>query len=158
MLRSLMAGVRALIRPSERNAEIEEELRSFFAASVEDKLLRGVNRENAEREARVEACPRRKGPRPDSCRQPTEQDCNEGDGKSRGPVVHAKDRIRDRDHPVLQRGLFEILDAIQMRGYPIARHQHVACDLRLCGIHVIHESGRPEHAAEEDYRGHQNDA
>jgi putative ABC transport system permease protein len=54
MLRSLMAGVRALIRPSERNAQIEEELRSFFAASVEDKLLRGVSRENAEREARVE--------------------------------------------------------------------------------------------------------
>ena len=36
MLRSLMAGVRALIRPSERNAQIEEELGSFFAASVED--------------------------------------------------------------------------------------------------------------------------
>ena len=54
MLRSLMAGVRALIRPSERNAQIEEELRSFFAASVEDKLQRGVSRENAEREARAE--------------------------------------------------------------------------------------------------------
>jgi putative ABC transport system permease protein len=54
MLRSLMAGVRALIRPSERNAQIEEELRSFFAASVEDKLQRGLSRENAEREARAE--------------------------------------------------------------------------------------------------------
>src|ERR1039457_2230288 len=54
MLRSLMAGVRALIRPSERNAQTEEELRSFCAASVEEKLLRGVSRENAEREARVE--------------------------------------------------------------------------------------------------------
>ena len=49
MLRSLMAGVRALIRPSERNAQIDEELRSFFVASVEDKLQRGVSRENAER-------------------------------------------------------------------------------------------------------------
>jgi predicted permease len=49
-----MAGVRALIRPSERNAQIEDELRSFFAASVEDKLQRGVSRENAEREARAE--------------------------------------------------------------------------------------------------------
>ena len=54
MLRSLMAGVRALLRPSERNAQIEEELRSFFAASVEDKLQRGVSRKNAEREARAE--------------------------------------------------------------------------------------------------------
>ena len=54
MLRSLMAGVRALIRPSERNAQIEEELRTFFAASVEDKLQRGMSRENAERAARTE--------------------------------------------------------------------------------------------------------
>ena len=54
MLRSLMAGARALIRPSQRNAQIEEELRSFFAASVEDKLQRGMSRENAEREARAE--------------------------------------------------------------------------------------------------------
>jgi predicted permease len=49
-----MAGVRALIRPSERNAQIEEELRTFFAAPVEDKLQRGVSRENAERAARAE--------------------------------------------------------------------------------------------------------
>ncbi|HEV2325789.1 MAG TPA: ABC transporter permease [Terracidiphilus sp.] len=54
MLRSLMAGVRALLRPSARNAQIEEELGNFFAASVEDKLQRGVSRENAEREARAE--------------------------------------------------------------------------------------------------------
>jgi len=54
MLRSLMAGMRALIRPSEHNAQIEEELRSFFAASVEDKLKRGLSQENAEREARAE--------------------------------------------------------------------------------------------------------
>ena len=49
-----MAGVRALIRPSERNAQIEEELRTFFAASVEDKLQHGMSQENAEREARAE--------------------------------------------------------------------------------------------------------
>ena len=54
MLRSLMAGLRALIRPSERNAQIEEELRTFFAASVEDKLRLGMSQENAEREARAE--------------------------------------------------------------------------------------------------------
>src|SRR3954471_11089706 len=54
MLRSLMAGVRALLRPSEHNAQIEEELRTFFADSVEEKLRRGVSQENAEREARAE--------------------------------------------------------------------------------------------------------
>src|SRR6201998_3622720 len=54
MLRSLMAGMRALIRPSEHNAPIEDELRSFFAASVENKRNRGLSQENAEREARAE--------------------------------------------------------------------------------------------------------
>jgi hypothetical protein len=32
MLRSMIAGVRALLRPAERNALIEDELRSFFQA------------------------------------------------------------------------------------------------------------------------------
>ena len=54
MLRSLMAGVRALIRPSDRNSQIEEELNSFFEASVEDKMRRGISPEVAQRAARAE--------------------------------------------------------------------------------------------------------
>lgn len=54
MLRALIAGVRALIHPSARNAQIEEELASFFDASVMDKLQRGLSREDAERAARAE--------------------------------------------------------------------------------------------------------
>ncbi|MGB6131363.1 MAG: ABC transporter permease [Acidobacteriaceae bacterium] len=54
MLRSLIAGVRALLRPAERNAEIEDELRSFYEASVEDKNRRGMSAEEAQRAARAE--------------------------------------------------------------------------------------------------------
>lgn len=54
MLRSLIAGIRALLHPRKRNAQIEEELRSFFDASVEDKLRRGMSPERARHAAQVE--------------------------------------------------------------------------------------------------------
>ncbi|HTV05356.1 MAG TPA: permease prefix domain 1-containing protein, partial [Acidobacteriaceae bacterium] len=54
MLRSLIAGVRALLHPTKRNAQIEDELKSFFDASVEDKIRGGMNPEGAERAARAE--------------------------------------------------------------------------------------------------------
>ena len=54
MLRSMIAGVRALLHPAERNAQIEEELRSFFQASVEDKIRSGMSPERAQRAARIE--------------------------------------------------------------------------------------------------------
>lgn len=54
MLRNLFAGVRALLRPAKRNSQIEEELRSFFEASVEDKVRRCMNPKEAQRAARIE--------------------------------------------------------------------------------------------------------
>jgi hypothetical protein len=54
MLPSMIAGVRALLRPAERNAQIEEELKSFFDASVEDKIQSGMTPERAQRAARIE--------------------------------------------------------------------------------------------------------
>jgi predicted permease len=54
MLRSMIAGLRALLRPAERNTQIEEELRSFFQASVEDKIRSGMSPERAERAAQIE--------------------------------------------------------------------------------------------------------
>ncbi|HTV81101.1 MAG TPA: ABC transporter permease, partial [Acidobacteriaceae bacterium] len=54
MLRSLIAGVRALLRPAERNAEIEEELKSFFESSIENKLQSGMSPEKAQQAARIE--------------------------------------------------------------------------------------------------------
>jgi len=54
MLRSLIAGVRVLLRPSQRNTQIEDELQSFFEASVEDKIRGGMSPEMAQRAARIE--------------------------------------------------------------------------------------------------------
>ena len=54
MLRSIIAGVRALLRPAERNTQIEDELRSFFQASVEDKIRNGMSPERAQRAAQIE--------------------------------------------------------------------------------------------------------
>ncbi len=54
MLSNLMGGVRALFRRDGRNAEIQDELRSFVEASAAEKMRRGMSREDAERAARAE--------------------------------------------------------------------------------------------------------
>ena len=54
VLGKLAGGVRALLWPGARNAEIEAELRSFVASSIDDKVRGGMNREAAERAARAE--------------------------------------------------------------------------------------------------------
>jgi predicted permease len=54
MLRNLIAGVRALRRPEDRNVQIEQELKSFFDASVEDKIQSGMSPERAQQAARIE--------------------------------------------------------------------------------------------------------
>ena len=55
MVRNVIEGIRALVRRNQRNAEIQEELRSFQDASVEEKMSRGMSREAALRAARAEA-------------------------------------------------------------------------------------------------------
>ncbi|MGB6131564.1 MAG: permease prefix domain 1-containing protein, partial [Acidobacteriaceae bacterium] len=54
MLRSLISGVRALLHPTKRNVQIEDELRSFFEASVRDKIRNGMSPQEAQRAARIE--------------------------------------------------------------------------------------------------------
>ncbi|MGB6133617.1 MAG: ABC transporter permease [Acidobacteriaceae bacterium] len=54
MLRSLIAGMRVLLHPAKRNAQIEDELKSFFESSVEDKMRRGMSAEDAGQAARIE--------------------------------------------------------------------------------------------------------
>jgi predicted permease len=54
MLRSMIAGMRALLRPAERNTQIEDELKSFFQASVADKIRSGMSPERAQRAAQIE--------------------------------------------------------------------------------------------------------
>lgn len=53
-LRNLMSGIKALLRKEQRNREIDEELRGYVDAAVDDKVRRGMRREDAERAARVE--------------------------------------------------------------------------------------------------------
>jgi nicotinamidase-related amidase len=71
--------------------------------------------------------------------------------------MHPEDAVTDCDHPVLQRGFFKIRDAVQASGHPVARIQHVARDLRLHGIHVVHEGRRADHAPEENENGNSED-
>src|SRR5260221_280502 len=54
VLRSLTSGVKALFHKEQRNQEIEEELRSYLEAAVEEKVRRGMNFEQALRAARAE--------------------------------------------------------------------------------------------------------
>jgi macrolide transport system ATP-binding/permease protein len=54
VLRKVAGGLRALLRQEVRNAEIDEELRGFVDSSIDDKMRRGMPREQAERAARVE--------------------------------------------------------------------------------------------------------
>jgi len=54
MLRSLIAGIRALLHPTDRNAQIENELKSFFDLSIEAKTRSGMSPEKARRAAQTE--------------------------------------------------------------------------------------------------------
>ena len=51
---NLFSGLKSLLRPAQRNAEIEAEVRSFFEAAVDHKMQSGKSREEAERSARIE--------------------------------------------------------------------------------------------------------
>ncbi len=54
MFKSLIAGLRALFRRNRRNQEIGAELQSFLDASVDEKMRRGLTRDQALRAARAE--------------------------------------------------------------------------------------------------------
>jgi predicted permease len=54
ILRNLVSGTRALFRREQRNREIDEELEGFLEAAIQEKLRRGMRREDAERAARAE--------------------------------------------------------------------------------------------------------
>ncbi len=54
MFNNLIAGLRALLRRNRRNAEIRSEVQSFLDASVDEKMRRGMTRDQALRAARAE--------------------------------------------------------------------------------------------------------
>jgi predicted permease len=54
LFRSIFSGIKSLLRPDRRNAEIEAEVRSFRESAVEHRMRQGMSREEAERAARAE--------------------------------------------------------------------------------------------------------
>src|SRR5271163_3761966 len=54
LFRNLINGVEALIHKERRGQEVEEELRSYLEADVEEKMRRGMNREDALHAAKVD--------------------------------------------------------------------------------------------------------
>ena len=71
--------------------------------------------------------------------------------------MNAKDFIGKRHRPVNERRFLEIGHTVQTRGHPIAGLQHVAGDLRLHRIHVVHERGRRYDAADENHGREKDD-
>ena len=69
--------------------------------------------------------------------------------------MRAEDLERAGDQPVDERRFFEIGDAVQPRRHPVAGGQHVARDLRLHRVHVVHQRGRRNHAARVNRGGDQ---
>ncbi len=70
--------------------------------------------------------------------------------------MNAEDFIRHRHHPVDERCLFQISNTVKSCGDPVFRGQHVAGDLRLDRVHIVHEPGRAGDVEEENQGGNQN--
>ena len=53
--------------------------------------------------------------------------------------MNAEDLIRCRNHPVDEGRLFQISDTIKPRRDPVFGRQHVAGDLRLDCVYIVHK-------------------
>ena len=71
--------------------------------------------------------------------------------------MHAEDAKRNRDQPILEGRFFEVSHAIEARCDPVTGLEHVAGDLRLHGVHIVHERWRAENGTEKNERCHQQD-
>ena len=54
LLRNLAGGLRGLFRKAQVEREMDEELRGYLDASANEKMRRGMSRQEAERAARIE--------------------------------------------------------------------------------------------------------
>ena len=64
--------------------------------------------------------------------------------------MHAKDAVRSRHHPINKRGLLKVWNAVETRGDIVTGGEHIAGDLRLDGVDVVHEPRGTGDAYEED--------
>src|ERR1700704_3040593 len=102
--------------------------------------------------AGVEAGAAAKRPHGKARGDPAKSDVDESEREARGPVVDAEDAEGGGHDPVDERRFLEIGDAVEPGGNPVAALQHVAGDLRLDGVDIVHEVRRAddqwqEHAA-----------
>ena len=97
--------------------------------------------------------------RPDSerGREPGKRQRGKHNRNPRHHIRCAKHFERPGNHPVNQRRLFQIRDTIEACRHIVAGTQHVAGDLRLHGIHIVHERRRRDHAAGIHRGGDQQD-
>ncbi len=103
-----------------------------------------------DRQSRIEAGQFRKGPCGHSRRDPAEQNREQRHGQPRGPVVHAENGEGNGNAPIFERRLLEVFDAIEARRNPIARSEHVAGNLGLHGVDVVHQRRRTDYGNEID--------
>ena len=66
--------------------------------------------------------------------------------------MEAEDLETRRHQPVFERRFFEVGDAIEVSRHPIARIHHVARDLGLHRIHIVHQGRRTDQAGEKSER------
>ena len=134
---------RAKKRPhAKRNCERQHDIRDQNASEQEQPNAGG------HAEACIKSCPLLECPRAEGGCHSAESNRRQGNRNPRDPIMGTKNHVRDGDGPVDQRSLFQIHDAIEPRRNPVAGSEHVTRDLRLHGIHVIHEGGRRNDAAQ----------
>ena len=64
--------------------------------------------------------------------------------------MHAEDPVGRGHHPIDQGRLLEVGNTVETRGDVVTGVEHVACDLRLDGVHVVHKPRGTYDAYEED--------
>ena len=97
--------------------------------------------------------------RPDSKRscEQAQPDGRQRYRNARCPVVNSENLVRAGDQPIDKRRLFQVDDAVEASGNLVARRDHVACNLRLHCIHVIHQRWRRYDATQVNSTGKQQD-
>ena len=125
---------RAQERPHcQRYGERQHHIRNQDARKQEQPHTRG------HAQARVQSGAPAKRPDPKRGGEPCQRHHRKGDGNPRCPVMDAKNLKASGDHPIFERGFFEVFDSVQMRGNPVPRIEHVAGDLRLHGVDIVQE-------------------
>jgi hypothetical protein len=64
--------------------------------------------------------------------------------------MKSENLVGDGDQPVVEGRLVEVGEAVDVRGDPVTGFDHVTCDLRLHGIHVVNQRRRRNDAAQID--------